>query len=245
MLKSFFGILGSLLPSIYYIISAKSFLNLFKGNKNNLEEIDFYKVLFNYMISFFSYFYSDFSNYSSMIICSKFGIFFCSILLIIYIAFEFRVDLKDAILNILMISIVSFTYYHYFHYILVDEVIFGYDFVFSNLIPLFYLLYTNYFEFKKRINTSFSYYSNIIYTSTAFCWNFYGFLYNDYYIKLTFLIETLFGILLIILHYYYDKVCNDYAGFGNLNNDNSNNMEKDNGNILEFEDERRKKYENI
>ena len=244
MLRSFFGVIGSLLTSIYYIISSKSFLKLFKRNDNNLEDIDFYKILFNYMISFFSYFYSDFCNYTSMIICSKFGLFFSLILLIIYTLFQFKVDLKETILNILLVGTVSLTFFHYCHYILVDEVIFGYYFLYSNIIPLFYLLYKNYFEYKNKINTNFSFYSNIIYTSAAFCWLIYGILYNDYFIKLPLLIETLFGFLLIILNKYCYKI-NEYDGFGNLNNDNINIEKDSSNNTLEFEDERKKKIENI
>ena len=239
MLKSFFGFLGAVLTSLYYILSSKSFTKLCKVNNNNLEGINFNKILFNYMVAYFSYFYSDFGNFSSMINCNKFSVFFCLILLIIYVLFELRTDFIDAILNILLISITSLTFRHYFRNILVDENIFGYYFLFSNMILLLYILYENYNDYKNKINILFNHYLNILYTSSAFCWLVYGFLYEEFYLKVTFGIETLCGIILIILiiwNKYYEYFCADY---------NRKNIQSMNGNTIEFVEDKRNKYENI
>ena len=244
MIKNIFGFLGGILNSLYYILSAKSFLKLCNKSNNNLEDINFYKILFNYLASFFSYFYSDYNCYSPLIICSKFGFSFGLILVGIYVLFEYKIDFTDSILNILMISIFSMTYKHYFDNIAIGEYIYGYYFIFSHLISLFYILYENYFEYKNKIHISFSHNLNIIYTLTAFFWLIYGFLNDDYYIIITFGIELLFGSLLIIFNIYYKKICEDYTGIRNVTNENMSSNHNMNGNAIEFGEDKIK-YENI
>ena len=239
-LKNVFGFFGFILTTIYYILTSKSFLKLYKRRNNNLEGIDFYKVLFNYMASFFSYFYSDFSDYSSMVFASKFGIFFSLPLLSIYSLFEMKIDLTDAILNILMIGISSLTFYHYFRYILVDFNTYGVYFTFANIIPLFYYIYEKYNEYKNKIETPLSYYLILIYTSSAFCWFVYGFFNDDTFLNWTFGIETFCGFILILVDNYKEKIFRGYEIFGDFNEDNNKSE-----NTIEFEEEKRKKYENI
>ena len=239
-LKNIFGFFGSILTSVYFAISSMSFLKLYKRYNNNLEGINFYKVLFNYMISFFSYFYSDFTNYSSMICSSKFGMSFSLPLLIIYSLFEIKIDLMDTILNVLMVGITSFTFRHYFYNILVDINTYGIYFFLGNIIPLFYYIFEKYYEYKNKIDTPLSHHLIIIYTSSAFCWLFYGYLNDDFFMNLTFGIEAFCGSILIFLDNYKEKIFKDYEKFGNYNEDNNKSE-----NTIEFEEEKRKKYENI
>ena len=234
MLKIIIGHLGSILTILYYTISAKPFINILKNTNINLERLNFYKILFNYVVSFFSYFYSDFIYYYPMINCSKFGIFFTLIFLTIYVYFQLKVDIADAVLNILMLSICSLSYHYYFFNILVDEAIFGYYFIVANLIQFFYLLYDNYFEYKNRMNTSFSFYSNICYTSSSFCWLIYGYINNDFYIEIPYGIETIFGFILILGNKYFEKIFSEYSGISSLNNDKINNIKNYNENTIEF-----------
>ena len=239
-----FGIFGFIFTSIYYILSARSFLKLLKEN-SKLEEINFYKILFNYMISFFNYSYSDFFDYSSIYRCNIFGLYFSLSLIIIYIFFEFKIDLTDSIINILLIGITSFSFFYYFYYILVDADIYGYFLFSANIIGLLNFLYENYYEYKKELNKSFYFYTNIAYTIAAFCWFIYGFLYFDYYIKLIFGVETFCGIFVIIMNNYYDKLFKDYSSIGNAVNKKFNNMPIDGRNNIEFVDEKKEKYENL
>ena len=215
-------------------------MKLYKKRNNRLEGINFYKVLFIYMTSFFSYFYSIFNDFTSMRNVSIFGMFFSLPLLIIYSFFEFKIDFIDTILNILMVGIVSKTFKYYFLNILVDINIFGLYFLFANLIPLFYYIYEKYGEYKNKINTPYSFFLIIIYTSSAFCWLYYGFLIGDFYMNLTFGIEAFCGVILILLANYKEKIFKGYEKFGDFNEDNTKRE-----NTIEFEEEKRKKYENI
>lgn len=241
MLRNIFGFLGFISTSVYYILSAKTFLQLYKYTNYNLERVNFYKILFNYMISFFSYYYADFAYFPIMIICNKFGIFFCLILLLIYIYFEFKTDITNAIINLLLISITSITFSHYFYYILVDEDIYGFYFLLGNLIPLLYFLYEIYSEYKNKTNMNFSFYLYIIYTFSAFFWFNYGVLSNDFYIKITFGIETFIGILIFITNYFFGNICFELRGFIKINSEIINN----NKNTIEFEEDKEKINENI
>ena len=239
-LKNIFEVLASILTIMYYILTSTSFLKLYKRRNNNLEGINFYKVLFNYMASFFSYFYSDFSVYMSMVNASKFGIFFSLPLLLIYSLLEIKIDLTDAILNILMIGIASLTFFHYFRYILVDFNTYGIYFILANMISLFYYMHEKYYDYKNKIETPLSYYLILIYTSSAFCWFIYGFFNDDIFLNWTFGIETFCGFILILLDNYKGKIFKDYEIFGDFNEDNNKSE-----NTIEFEEEKRKKYENI
>ena len=244
ILINIFSIFGFIFTSIYYTLSGKSFLRLCKENVN-LNEISFYKILFNYMISFFNFFYSDFLCYTSIYACNIYGLFYFLVLLVLYIFFEFRVDLTDSILNILMIGTTSISFSYYFNYILIDEDIYGCYLICTNFVGLLYFIYENYNKYKNGLNNSYSFYMNILYTSAAFCWYILGILYIDFYIKLTFGIEIIFGIIVIIFNKCYDKKFKDYSSIGNLNEDKIKNMQIASNNNIEFVEEKKLKYENL
>ena len=245
MIKNIFGFFGSISTGLYYIGTIKTFFKSNKLSLNNFDAINYYKILFNYSASFFSYFYADFNYYSPMIFCNKYSIYFNLFLLLIYLLLELTIDIYDTLLNLLLIGIVSFTYDHYFKNIAVDDVVFGIYYSCSNLITLFCLLYENYFEFKNKIKSNFTFYSNIIYTFSAFSWLVYGILFSDIYMEISFGIETFFGVLLILKNIYYDKKYADYTGFSHANSENINDNQNMDGNTIEFEDNKSKKYENI
>ena len=141
-----------------------------------------------------------------MIYCNRIAIFLNLAFLIIYILLEIRQDLFDCILNILLIGITSLTFYHYFYEILVDVFIYGLYFILANLLVLIYFLYENYTEIKIKLDSSLTFYFNIIFTLTSFFWLIYGVLYKDNYIKISFGIEFFFGIFLILGKKYLLKI---------------------------------------
>ena len=67
MLKKIAGCIGFILSLLYYIISTYSFFILKSDCSKNFQYVKFYKILFNYTASFFSYFYSDVTNYGEEI----------------------------------------------------------------------------------------------------------------------------------------------------------------------------------
>lgn len=247
MLKKIAGCIGFILSLLYYIISTYSFLKLKSDCSKNFQYVKFYKILFNYTASFFNYFYSDVTNYGEMIYCNRIAIFLNLAFLIIYILLEIRQDLLDCILNILLIGITSLTFYHYFYEILVDVFIYGLYFILANLLVLIYFLYENYTEIKIKLDSSLTFYFNIIFTLTSFFWLIYGVLYKDNYIKISFGIEFFFGIFLILGKKYLLKIIGESSeGFNDIINDDlNNNQKKDMDNTIEFEEKKTKKYENI
>ena len=243
----YFGKSGLYLTMLYYIISTNSFLKIRENTSNKLEHVKFYKILFNYTASFFSYFYADSSFYDEMTDYNLLSLFFNLSFLIIYALFQIKIDIVDAILNILMISITSLTYYHYFYSILVDEFIFGLYFIGANLLVLIHLLYDNYTENKTKSNSFFNFCSNIFFTLAAICWFIYGIYKKDLYMKIIFGIEIFFGIVLILGNKIFSKIFeNNTEGFKDINNEELiNNRNLNMNNTIEFEENKPKKYENI
>ena len=243
----YLGRSGLYLTILYYVISTNSFLKINAYTSNNLEHVKFYKILFNYTASFFSYFYADLSFYEEMAYCNFLSFLFNLSFLIVYVIFQIKIDIVDTILNFLMISIASLTYYHYFYEILVDEFIFGLYFIGANLLVLVHLIYDNYRENKMKSYSCFTFCSNIFFTSAAICWFIYGIHKKDYYMKILFGIEIIFGAGLILGNKIISKICDDNTvGFKEVDNgkiiDNKNlNI----NNTIEFEENKSKRYENI
>ena len=238
MVKNYFGFFFFLLTSIYYIISAYPFLKIFKKDFN-IKEIYFYKILAIYTSSFLNYFYSDFENYTSMIISSKIGVFFYLFLLCIYTIIQLKTDFSDAILNFLMIGTSSYSFYYYFKYILAEETIFGYYFMSVNLISFFCIIIKN-FEFEEANSSYIPFYNEnkIIHFLASFLCLFYGFFYQDFYFKLSFGIQPFSEIILIFVYKFYKRGTKCY----NFQNENIKNLDKkgNKGNAIEFEDEKEK-----
>lgn len=241
------GKVGLILTITYYVISTHSFLKIKSDSPNNLEQVKFYKILFNYTASFFGYFYADLSFYEEMSECNLLAILFNLSFLIVYVIFQIRIDIVDAILNILMIAIASLTYFHYFYEILVDEFIFGLYYMGANSLVLMHLVYDNYTEYKLKSKSRFTVCSNIFFTLAACCWLIYGILKKDYYMKIIFGIEILFGTWFIFGHkfflYLYKSTSEEFKDI--TNEDFNNNQNSNMNNTIEFEESKTKKYENV
>ena len=241
------GIVGSILTITYYVLSTHSFLKIKSESPNNLEQVKFYKILFNYTASFFGYFFADLNFYEEMSRCNLFAILFNLSFLIVYVFFQIRIDLVDAILNILMIAIASLTYFHYFYEILVDEFIFGLYYMGANSLVLIYFIYDNFTEYKLKSKSRFTFYSNIGFTLAAVCWFIYGIWKKDYYCKIIFGLEILFGSWFIFGHkmfsYLYKGTSEEFKDI--TNEDFNNNQNSNMNNTIEFEESKTKKYENI
>ena len=238
---------GLCLTLIYNIISTNSFLKIRAKSPNKLEHVKFYKILFNYTASFFSYFYADLSFYDELSDCNLISIWFNLCFIIIYIIFQIKIDKVDAILNILMISIASLTYFHYFYEILVDELIFGLYFIGANLLPFAHLIYDNYTENKVKSKSFFTFCSNFFFILAAICWLIYGISKKDIYMKILFGFEIFIGFVLILGNKIFGKICEDnIEGFQDVKNEELNDGQNLNmNNTIEFEDNKSKTYENI
>ena len=200
----YLGYSGCILSISHYISQIIPYFD-FSNKKfkyNNFQPI---KIFFNYILTFFWYFFGQIIGYQPIKICNLVGIFIFLFIIFVYLYYELKKDLKNTILDAILVGIFSITFYHYFTYIVSDPNTNG---KFCVAISIIIFLYNNYLIYKTIKNNDPSLvpiYSAIISFISSILWYKYGEINEDIYVKLSFGIESIIDFIQILIFCFCNK----------------------------------------
>lgn len=252
--ENFFAIPASILTIINYSIPDIPLIKIIK-NQLKIEEIPIMRLVTNYVISFFWYFYSDKISYSQNKFANKIGIY-CSLAGIgIYLYYEFKINKIDSILNALIILFNSLFFYHYYDFILGNLNMFGKISMIVHLVMLLYPIYLIFLTIKHKDYNYIHFYLSLISLAASIFWFIYGEINKDFYIKTSYGTQAFLDLIQILLYHNYkrkDKQINSEMINYKLNDikktkSEDNNSDDNYDTAIEIEDERQKftKYDNL
>ena len=204
-LEDIFGWLAFLLTLFIYISPAISFINVLKG-KMSFEETPGVLVLATYISCFCWAIYGEIIISDQVKICNIIGAI-CSLCFIaIYLVYEIKKYLLDAILNTLIMITGSFATYRWLIIGVDNFDIIGIICIITTIIVCLYYIYLLYKILRQKNNYFLlpNYRAWISFSSYA-CWIIYGILIKDKYFLISNIFGIVFSIIQIIIYIRYKK----------------------------------------
>ena len=205
------------------------------------------RIVTNYIISFFWYFYADKLSYDHLKLANIIGIY-CSIVgICIYLYYEFKIDAFDSILNALIIIFVSLFFYHYYDSILGNLNMFGKIGMIAHLVMLLYPTYLILLTIKNKNYSFIQFNLSIVSFAASFLWLICGTINKDVYIKISYGVQAFLDLIQIILYQYCKKknpqISSDMINYRlddmkEIQKEESNNENDDN--TIEIDDDKQK-----
>ena len=190
----------------------------FSKYKFKYDEISPSKIFCNYIFSFFWHYFGDIYYYDPIKITNLIGLYTFLLFILLYLYDEIRKDIKDVILNIIILFLFSFSFYHYFTYIVGDPNIHG---IYSTIFSIIFFIVDNiglYIIIQEDNNNHKIILLIIISFITSLLWYKYGEINNDFYIKLSFGLAAINELIkmAIFLLYYYKIIKRKYKGINGI-----------------------------
>lgn len=193
----------------YFDISTKSF---------KLSNIQLNKILFNYVFTFFWYFFGEMLYYDPIKVCNLVGLLTFLFLICLYLFYDFQKEFAHTFINIILVTIFSITFYHYFSYVVIEPKINGQICIGISVISYIYNIYLFIKVIKDSnlllINIS----TEIISIIASSLWYQYGYMNKDFYIQFCFGIKAIIHLVQIILY------CSKNKKYQKLNSTNINSV---------------------
>lgn len=250
--ENFFAKPAIILTIINYSIPDLPLLKIFK-KQLRIEDISIIRLVSNYIISFFWYFYGDKISYSQIKFANEKGIYCSLVGICIYLYYETKIDLIDSILNALMIVFGTLYFYHYYDKILGSLYIYGQICLIAHLLTLLYPIYIILHVIRNK-NYSFIKFSNsIVSFAASVLWFIYGIINKNFVIEICHGLQALLDLIQIILYKYYQRAYHQInSDMINYNIDDSKEIQNEDLNendhsTIGIEDDQQKstKYDNL
>ena len=192
------GWIATGLSSLVFAAPASQFINVFK---NRLDYEDTPTVLIGtiYCNCLAWYVYGDLIFSTQVKTCSLIGCGLSLLFIIIYLAYEVRKFLTDAILNALIVFTGTWAAYRALTIILADPNIVGKVCIGTSLIYLMCPLYLMYRVYREKNYRLISLVVAILSILGGIGWAIYGFMEKDYYIVCPNLLAVLIAIVQIVV----------------------------------------------
>jgi hypothetical protein len=203
--ENFFALPACILSIINYSIPDLPLLKIFK-KQLKIEDISIMRLVSNYIISFFWYFYGDKISYCQIKYASKRGMYLSLAGICIYLFFEIKIDLIDSILNASIILFVSLYFYHYYSYILGHLHIYGQICLIAHLLALLYPIYIIFHVIRNKNFCFIKLRNSIISLAASVLWFIYGIKNKDSIIKVCYGLQALLDLIQIILYKFYQRI---------------------------------------
>ena len=244
--ENFFSLPAFILSIINYSFPDLPLIKIFK-KQLKIEDISIMRIVTNYIISFFWYFYADKLSYDHLKLANIIGIY-CSIVgIFIYLYYEFKIDAFDSILNALIIIFVSLFFYHYYDSILGNLNMFGKIGMIAHLVMLLYPTYLILLTIKNKNYSFIQFNLSIVSFAASFLWLICGTINKDVYIKISYGVQSFLDLIQIILYQYCKKknpqISSDMINYRlddmkEIQKEESNNENDDN--TIEIDDDKQK-----
>ena len=244
--ENFFSLPAFIFSIINYSFPDLPLIKIFK-KQLKIEDISIMRIVTNYIISFFWYFYADKLSYDHLKLANIIGIY-CSIVgIFIYLYYEFKIDAFDSILNALIIIFVSLFFYHYYDSILGNLNMFGKIGMIAHLVMLLYPTYLILLTIKNKNYSFIQFNLSIVSFAASFLWLICGTINKDVYIKISYGVQAFLDLIQIILYQYCKKknpqISSDMINYRlddmkEIQKEESNNENDDN--TIEIDDDKQK-----
>jgi uncharacterized protein with PQ loop repeat len=242
-----------ILSFINYSIPIIPLIKIFK-KQLKIEDISIMRIVTNYVISFFWYYYADKVSYRQIKYVNIISLFGSLIGICIYLYFEFKIDIFDSILNALMIFFGSLFFYYYYDYILGNLNMYGKICMIAHLIMLLYPVYLILLVIKNKDYSFIQINISIISLAASLMWLIYGKINEDTYIKISYGVQAILDLIQILL-YQYCKRKNPQISSDMINYkiedmkeiQNEENVDNNYDTSIEIDDDKQKfsKYDNL
>ena len=196
------GWIATALSLIVFIAPAPQFLNVLKG-KLDYEDSPTVLIGSIYCNCLAWYSYGDIIFSDQMKTCNFIGFLISSIFIIIYLCYEIKKFLTDAILNALIILTGSWAFYRALIYILADPSSVGKVCTLTHLIALSYPSYLIYRVVKEKNYTLISYVVSGASILSGIFWGIYGIMESDIYIPVLYFLGVCVAISQIVVSRVY------------------------------------------
>lgn len=237
MKDQFFGYPACILTIILYLFQIIHYFDI--SNKAfKLNNIQLNKILFNYVFTFFWYFFGEMLYYEPIKVCNLVGLLTFLFLICLFIFYEFKKDMTNTLINIILVTIFTISFYHYFSYVAIEPKINGLICIGISVISYIYNIYLIIKVIKDcnllLINISTEFISII----ASILWYQYGYVNKDFYIQFCFGIKAIIHLVQIILYFLKNKKYQKLNS-KNINNvlDNTDKIKNDTKSINAINDE--------
>lgn len=198
------GWIGCAITTCYYIPQMGSFIKVMQ-NKINFEEAPGFFISISYLNCFLWMIYGDqiFSDTvrTTFLIAS----FICLFNMIVYIIYEAKKYLMDAILNFLIIFMASWSIYKYLTIEVDDDKVVGSICLVTSTILYSYFGYIIYKVINEKNFMLIHFNTTSIYFVSSLLWFTYGIVIKDLFMLITYTAGSILSLIEIIIYINYEK----------------------------------------
>lgn len=198
------GWIATALTAVYFASPSSQFINVFKG-RMDYEDTPTVLIGTIYCNCLAWYVYGDLIFSQQLKICNLIGCGLSLLFIIIYLAYEIRKFLTDAILNALIVFTGTWAAYRALTIILADPAIVGKVCIGTSLIALCCPSYLMYRVVREKNYRLISMVVSIFTIGGGAAWTIYGFMEKDNYIIIPHILTVLVGVAEIVVRNTYKK----------------------------------------
>ena len=203
-LEEAFGWIGASLTVTFLISPIIPFINVIKGQLD-FEDIPTDLIGISYINCLAWNIYGNLLNSQQIKFCTTIGFFICLFFIIIYIIYEIKRHIIDAILNILILYTGSRAVNRILTVLLPDYYIVGKICICTTMAFFIYPLNLIYKVSKEKNHKFIPLIPAIFYILSGICWFLYGLVKKDFHVIIPSFVGIIIGIGQIIIKYYYKK----------------------------------------
>jgi uncharacterized protein with PQ loop repeat len=199
-----FGWAAACLTVCFYIGPVIPFINVLKG-KLDFENSPGLFVTTCYVNCLIWYIYGEMIISDQVKISHMISALSCFILIVIYLIFELKKYLLDAILNALILTTGSWALYRAFTIVIDDDRVIGKILIVTTIVVYLAPMQIIYRVIKDKNYIMIPIYSAYVYLFACISWVIYGISINDFYLIFPHVIGTILSLIQIIIFINYKK----------------------------------------
>ena len=212
--EEIFGWVATSLTMCFFISPVIPFINVFRG-KMNYEDTPVIIITTSYVNCFCWYIYGNMIKSNQVKLCNMIGAISSCILILIYLIYEIRKFVLDAILNALIIITGSYAGYNALTFLIDDQSILGKICNCTSIIVFLYPIQLIYRVVREKNYFLIPIYTAYVSFVASSCWVIYGISFKNLYIVFPNTFGIVLAIMQIIVYFNYK---NKFQNFGDKDN---------------------------
>ena len=203
-LEDAFGWIGACLTVAFLISPIIPFINVLKG-QIDYEDTPTDLIGISYLNCLAWNIYGNLLDSQQIKFCTSIGFFICLFFIIIYISYEIKRHIIDAILNILILYTGSRAINRILTVFFPDYYIVGKICICTTMAFFIYPLNLIYKVLKEKNHKFIPFIPAIFYILSGICWFSYGLMKKDFHVIISSFVGVIIGIGQVIIKYYYKR----------------------------------------
>ena len=199
-----FGWFSSIVRMLCFISPIFPFINAIKG-KLNYEDTPIFFVSFSYLNCFCWYIYGDLAFCEQLQYCYAVGLCINTVLIVIYLAYEVKKVVVDAVLNMLILCTGTFALYRLFTVIIDDDGIIGRICIVTSFSVFGFHIYNIYKVIQEKSFAFIPIKNSLLMIISSVLWILFGIYIIDFYVTFTYLITFIISLVEIIIYNKFKK----------------------------------------